>query len=49
MVLWGFPWQARTDRNKLTAVCVCATGRRLDDQASEAFQDRQQDTLPEAE
>lgn len=49
IVLWGFPWQAWTDRNKLTAVCVCATGRRLDDQASEAFQDRQQDTLPEAE
>lgn len=49
MVLWGFSRQAWTDRNKLTAVCVCAMGRRLDDQASEAFQERQQDTSPEAE
>lgn len=46
MVLWGFAW---TDRNKLTAVCVCAMGRRGDDQALEAFQKRQQDALPEAE
>lgn len=46
MVLWGFAW---TDSNKLTAVCVCAMGRGGDDQASEAFQERQQDALPEAE
>lgn len=45
----GSSRRAGADRNKLTAARVWAMGRGFDDQASEACQERQQDTLPEAE